>query len=159
MIPDKPAKTADIKFWEIVSAGPKKSRILSEFETPDGRRFGFYFAGTAAKVYSSTYGYVYSLEAREFRSGLSRAEFIEHLRTTFKLDPLDSAFGWLIVCCQAVQKMVKAKKGSANREMFGKTKFHMRPNSKKKPFRIKVGKTTMYWPKEKKDAHDPGSQG
>lgn len=98
-------------FYEKVMANGKgKPRLLSEIETPNGRKFGFFFGGKEVCIYAADYPNPYAISGYDFSAPLRLAPILEHLRTTFKIDPMDEAFGWLIVCSQGVQKMMKKEK-------------------------------------------------
>lgn len=103
-------KTSSHRFWEKVGASKKKKRILSEFQAPDGRRFGFYFGGRGeALLYAQDHPYPHAIDSYDFRSPLRFAPILEDIRKTFKIDPLDSAFVWMMACFQGAQKMMKKK--------------------------------------------------
>lgn len=97
-------------FLKKVDAHGDKPRLLSEFETSDGRKYGFFFGGKEVCIYASNCDQPYAISGSEFSAPMRLAPILEHLRTTFKIDPLDDAFGWMIVCSQAVQKMMKREK-------------------------------------------------
>lgn len=106
----KESKSREIFMKKVFATERKSPRVQSMFHGADGRKFGFLFVGTEATIYAEDCPHPYALSVHDFRTPLKLAPMLEHVRTAFKMDPLDSAFGWLFVCFQEVQKMMKKSK-------------------------------------------------